>query len=468
MEEILEIGSVSKNMESVDNYYNKMTKTKVSRLVILLGIPTTISMLITSIYNLVDTYFIGTIGDSAQASTGILYTLQCIIQAFAFMLGHGSGVHVSKKLAYKDAKGASLYASTAFFVGTIVGLTVMVFGLIFLKEFMIFLGSTKTILPYAKDYGMWILIAAPLQIGSLVLNNVLRYEGQASKSMLGLASGAILNILGDYIFVSELKLGVFGAGMSTGISQAISFIILLTMSLLFGRSRVGIKHISRNANIYIDIVKAGLPSLIRQGLASISSGLLNNFTKPFGDAAIAAMSVVNKYIMFVTCVALGIGQGFQPVAAFNHACGEYKRVKNGLIFTIFFSTCVVLVFTIVGLTLPSYIIRAFNKSSEVVRLGKIALRAASIGALFTPLATGANMLYQSIRMSAIASFLALLRSGIIFIPLLFIFHLINIGFKGIYLTQPISDFLSSVIGLPFILYYLMKYPNKSTYENNSV
>lgn len=455
-------------MESIDNYFEKMTKTKVSKLVVLLGIPTTISMLITSIYNLVDTYFIGTIGDSAQASTGILYTLQCIIQAFAFMLGHGAGVHVSKKLAYKDADGASSYASSTFFVGVLTGIIVMFLGLASLKHLMIILGSTKTILPYAKDYGMWVLISAPLQIGALTLNNILRYEGQASKSMFGLASGAILNILGDYVFVRVLKLEVFGAGMSTGISQAISFIILLTLTLIYGKSKIGFRYISRKADIYLDIVKAGLPSLIRQGLASISSGLLNNFTKPFGDSAIAAMSVVNKYIMFVTCVALGIGQGFQPVAAFNHACGEYGRVKKGLTFTIFFSTCVVLVFTIIGLTIPEYIIRVFNKSSDVGRLGKIALRAASIGALFTPLATGANMLYQSIRMSTIASFLALLRSGIIFIPLLFIFHLINIGFKGIYLTQPISDILSSIIGLPFILYYLMKYPNKSTYENNSV
>lgn len=450
-------------MESIDKYYDKMTKTKVSKLVIILGIPTTISMLITSIYNLVDTYFIGTIGDSAQASTGILYTLQCIIQAFAFMLGHGAGVHVSKKLAYKDQKGASIYASSSFFIGVLCGLLLMTLGLIFLTPFMMFLGSTKTILPYAKDYGLWILIAAPLQIGSLVLNNVLRYEGQASKSMFGLASGAILNIFGDYIFVKVLKLEVFGAGMSTGISQAISFLILLILCLVYGKSRINIKYISRQLLIYTDIIKAGLPSLIRQGLASISSGLLNNFTKPFGDSAIAAMSVVNKYIMFVTCVALGIGQGYQPVAAFNHACNKYDRVKKGLIFTIIFSTSVVLFFTVVGLTFPKAIIGVFNKSSDVKNLGANALRFASIGALFQPLSFGANMLYQSIRKSAIASFLALLRSGIIFIPLLFIFHISNIGFKGIYITQPISDMITSIIGIPFIIIYMVKYK-----ENNEI
>ena len=446
-------------MDSIDNYYNKMTETKVSKLILVLGIPTIISMLITSIYNLVDTYFIGTIGNSAQASTGILYTLQCIIQAFAFMLGHGAGVHVSKKLALKDINGAKRYGSTSFFVGVFVGCVFMTLGLIFLKRLLIILGSTDTILPYAIDYGFWILIACPLQIGSLVLNNLLRYEGMASKSMIGLASGAILNILGDYIFVRVLKLEVFGAGMSTVISQAISFCILLFMNIYYSKARVSVLFISKRITFYYDIVTAGFPSLIRQGFASISSGLLNNFTNPFGDEAIAAMSVVSKYIMFVTCVALGIGQGFQPVASFNHSCKKYLRVKQALLFEMFFSVAVMLLFTSFGLIIPGRIIGIFNKSLEVKKIAEPALRAASIGALFTPISTAANMLYQSIRKSGIASFLALLRSGIVFIPTLFILKMMDIGFKGVYLTQPIADFITALISIPFVLYYLFKYPS---------
>lgn len=446
-------------IDSIDNYYKKMTTTKVSKLIILLGIPSIISMLITSIYNLVDTYFIGTIGNSAQASTGILYTLQCIIQAFAFMLGHGAGVHVSKKLALKDLHGAKKYGSSSFFIGIGVGTTIMLLGLVFLNQLLKLLGSTSTILPYARDYGFWILIACPLQIGSLILNNLLRYEGMSSKAMLGLVSGAILNILGDYIFVRLLKLEVFGAGMSTGISQAISFIILIIMNIYYSKARVSIRYISKSYKIYSDIVTAGFPSLVRQGFASISNGLLNNFTKPFGDEAIAAMSVVSKYIMFITCVSLGIGQGFQPVASFNHSCEKYLRVKKALIFEALFSLTIMLLLTSVGLIIPRRIIGIFNKSSDVKNIAVPALRAASIGALFTPISTGANMLYQSIRKSGIASFLALLRSGIVFIPVLFVLKLLNIGFKGIYLTQPISDFITALISIPFSLYYLFKYPN---------
>jgi Na+-driven multidrug efflux pump len=281
----------------------------------------------------------------------------------------------------------------------------------------------------------------------------------ASKSMIGLASGAILNILGDYIFVRVLKLEVFGAGMSTGISQAISFSILLFMNIYYSKARVSVLFISKRITYYYDIVTAGFPSLIRQGFASISSGLLNNFTNPFGDDAIAAMSVVNKYIMFVTCVALGIGQGFQPVASFNHSCKKYLRVKQALLFEMFFSLAVMLLFTSTGLIIPGRIIGIFNKSLEVKKIAEPALRAASIGALFTPISTAANMLYQSIRKSGIASFLALLRSGIVFIPTLFILKMMDIGFKGVYLTQPIADFITALISIPFVLYYLFKYPS---------
>ena len=202
-------------MEKSEAYYNKMKNTPIAKLVIILAIPTTISMLITNVYNAVDTYFVGTLGDSQQAATGILFTLQCIIQAFAFMLGHGSGTYAAKKLAEKDVNGASTYVSTAFFNGLIVGTLLLVFGLFFIDPFMTILGSSDTVLPYAREYGMWVLIAAPFMITSLIINNNLRYEGKAFYSMIGLVSGALLNIFGDYLFINVMKLGVFGAGMST-------------------------------------------------------------------------------------------------------------------------------------------------------------------------------------------------------------------------------------------------------------
>ena len=239
-------------MNTADKYYEKMTQTPVSKLIIRLGIPTTISMLITGIYNLADTYFVGTLGESAQAATGILFTLQCIIQAVAFMLGHGSGTFVSKALAEKDTKEATSYVSTAFFTGAAAGTILTVIGLLFLEPFMMLLGSTDTILPYACDYGMWVLIACPFMICSLVLNNNLRYEGKAFFAMIGLTTGGLLNIFGDWLLVHRLGFGVFGAGMATAISQFISFVLLLIFYLKMAQSTV--LAVARPANRLIGCV----------------------------------------------------------------------------------------------------------------------------------------------------------------------------------------------------------------------
>lgn len=430
-----------------------MTRTPVSKLIIMLGIPTTVSMLITNIYNLADTYFVGTLGESQQAATGILFTLQAIIQALAFMLGHGSGTYVSKALADKDTREASTYASTAFFTGALTGTLLGIFGLIFIEPLALLLGSTETILPYAIDYGMWVLIACPFMVCSLILNNNLRYEGKAFYAMIGLTTGGILNIFGDYLFICVIPLGVFGAGMSTAISQIVSFSILLFLYIKDAQAKLSIRSVSRRAVVYIEIVKGGFPSLIRQGLSSISNGLLNNFTKPFGDAAIAAMSVVNRFSAFVMCVGLGIGQGFQPVASFNYRAREYKRVKQGLVFTTFFGFAFVGLLALFGFIFAPEIVHFFQESEAVVEIGTFALRFACIGVMGLPLSVPVNMLYQSIRRAGIASLLSLLRSGALFIPVLFVgayfFEL-----RGIQAAQPIADILTGLVSIPFILTFL--------------
>ena len=434
-----------------------MTETPVAKLIVTLGIPTTISMLITSIYNMADTYFVGGLGESAQGATGILFTLQAIIQAIAFMMGHGSGTFVAKALADRDVKDATRYVSTAFFFGTGIGLIVMTVGLSFLRPFMLLLGSTETILPHAMDYGMWVLLSCPLLIGSLVLNNNLRYEGKAFYAMFGLTTGGLLNILLDYIFVRVLPLGVFGAGMATAISQAVSFAILLVMYQTKAQSRISPRAISRELCVYLSIMRVGFPSLLRQGLTSISHGILNNLAKPFGDAAIAAISVVNRCSSFVLCAMLGIGQGFQPVASFNYQVGNRRRVKQGLVFTMALGFVISTVLATLGLIFAPGIVSVFQKSAAVIEIGKRGLRYASIGLLFIPLTVPVNMLYQSIREAGVASFLSLLRSGLTFIPSLLILSAL-LRLDGILLAQPIADAISGLVCIPFIVLFLRR-PN---------
>ena len=310
-------------MTDADLHYQKMTQTPVAALVLRLGIPTTISMLITSIYNMADTYFVGTLGESAQAATGVLFTLQTMIQGVSFMLGQGCGSYIARELADRNPDGASMYVSSAFFTGSVFGLTVMLLGMPFLAPLVRLLGSTETILPHAMDYAMWVLLACPFVVCSMILNNALRFEGKAFYAMFGLTTGGILNIFGDWLLVRKLGMGVYGAGLATAVSQFVSFSILLFMFLKMAQSKISLKFVSRKAGTYLSIFRVGLPSLIRQSLNAVTSGVLNNLTKTFGDAAIAAMSVVSRYAMFLMCVGLGMGQGFQPVASFNYRARKF-------------------------------------------------------------------------------------------------------------------------------------------------
>ena len=439
-------------------YYRKMTETPIPKLIVALGIPTTVSMLVTNIYNMADTYFVGGLGDSAQAATGILFTLQCIIQAIAFMLGHGSGTFVAKYLAQKNLDRASTYTTTAFIAGGIMGVGLLTIGLAFLDPFLRFLGSTETILPYAKDYGMWILIACPFLICSLVLNNVLRYEGKAFYAMFGLTTGGILNIAGDYILIRKLGLGVYGAGLATAVSQMISFVILLVLYIRFAQSRISLKFMAKEGEVYLNIFKMGLPSLIRQGLTSISNGLLNNLIKPFGDAPIAAMSIVQKYSSFVMCVGLGIGQGYQPFASFNYELKEYDRVKKGSKFLLAFGTIAVGALATLGFIFAPTIVSLFQKDAEVIAVGTPALRYASVGLWFLPISVACNMLYQSIRKAALASITATMRSGAVLIPVLLITSYLG-GLDGIIMAQGISDILTGLITLPFFIRFFKVTPS---------
>ena len=445
-------------MNKTEAYHKKMTKESVSKIIISLGIPTTISMLITNIYNMADTYFVGGLGDSAQAATGILFTLQCIIQAIAFMLGHGSGTFVAKYLAQKNLDRASTYTTTAFVAGGVMGVGLLTIGLSFLDPFLRFLGSTETILPYAKDYGMWILIACPFLICSLVLNNVLRYEGKAFYAMFGLTTGGILNIAGDYILIRKLGLGVYGAGLATAVSQMISFVILLVLYIKFAQSRISLKFMAKEGEVYLNIFKMGLPSLIRQGLTSISNGLLNNLIKPFGDAPIAAMSIVQKYSSFVMCVGLGIGQGYQPFASFNYELKEYDRVKKGSKFLLAFGTIAVGALATLGFIFAPTIVSLFQKDAEVIAVGTPALRYASVGLWFLPISVACNMLYQSIRKAALASITATMRSGAVLIPVLLITSYLG-GLDGIIMAQGISDILTGLITLPFFIRFFKVTPS---------
>jgi len=444
-----------RQVDKASAQYIKMTETPVAKLILMLGIPTTISMLVTSIYNMADTYFVGQIGTSASGAIGVVFGLMAIIQAFGFMFGHGAGSIVSRSLGGKDIDRASQIASTSFVCAAITGFLISILGILFLDPLMRLLGSTETILPYARTYAFYILLAAPFMTSSCVLNNVLRYEGRAALAMVGLVSGGVLNIFGDWLLVSKLGMGVRGAGLATGISQTISFCLLLSM---FIRGKTDSKlQLKRTAKMKVEditlICKTGFPSLVRQGLSSVSTMVLNGQAGAYGDAAVAAMSIVNRVCFFAFSVGLGIGQGFQPVSAFNYGAKKYDRVRKGFLATWGMGEIFLGVFAIIGFLNAEALVGIFRDDPEVIAIGTVALSAQMIALFFQPLSVCANMLFQSIGKNGVATFLAMLRSGLFLIPILLVLSA-TLGLTGIEIAQPVADILTFVVSVPFVISFL--------------
>lgn len=437
-------------MKQYSSQYEKMTQQPIPSLILTLALPTTISMLVTNIYNMADTYFVSTEGTSATGAVGIVFGLMAILQAFGFMFGHGAGSNISRRLGAKRVKEARTFASTSFFYSIFFGLLIAVLGLIFLNPLMYLMGSTKTILPYARSYAFFILIAAPAMTSSCVMNNILRYEGQAMLAMVGLTSGSIINIFGDFVFMRLLHLGVAGAGLSTALSQYISAFILYSMYKL-GKTQSSFewKQVSHEKYVIGSIISVGFPSLCRQGLNSVSVMALNLMAGMYGDAAIAAMSVVSRIANLVFSIAIGIGQGFQPVSAFNYGAKKYDRLKEAFMFTVSLSTVLLTIVSILCLCFTRPLISLFSHDEAVLKIAIMAMRLQCISIFVMSISIASNMLFQSIGKSVIATFLAALRSGLAFIPLVMILPHIW-GITGLAIAQPISDLLASLIPIPFI------------------
>ncbi len=441
----------SNEIDSADKQFEKMTQTPVNRLVAQLAVPSVISMMITMIYNMTDTYFVSQIDLSASGATGVVFSLMAILQAFGFMFGHGSGSCISRHLGAKDVEMARKYSSTGFFLALSAGIIIMAAGLVFLTPFMELLGSTPTILPYAKKYGMFILISGPAMTTGCVMNNILRYEGMASLAMLGLTTGGILNMALDPIFIFKMGMGITGAGLATAISQYVSMAILMFM-FVSGKtqSKISVKNITLKPKMIAEIIYTGAPSLARQGLNSISNMVLNNQAAIYGDACIAAMSIVARCSNLLFSVCVGIGQGFQPVCAFNYGAKKYSRVRAGINFTWIFSTAIMIVLASVCFILSPEIVKIFRTEAEVVEVGNIALRMTCAALLLLPTVMIANMTFQSVGKSGRALFLACTQNGLFFIPLLLILPNF-LSITGIELSQPLAYVLAGITAIPFII-----------------
>ncbi|MBP3660496.1 MAG: MATE family efflux transporter [Oscillospiraceae bacterium] len=440
--------------QTAQEKFLEMTTAPVERLIARLAVPTIISMLITTIYNMADTFFIGMISTAASGAVGVAFSVMAIIQALGFFFGQGAGASISQALGSQDTKRANELAATGFFSALICGAAVGVLGLVFMEPLVYFLGATDTIYPHCTAYLRLILIGAPWMCASFVLNNLLRFEGNAFRAMVGLTAGGVLNMALDPLFIFVFDMGIAGAALATIVSQAVSFGILYFQIKRYSAITIRFRDFRPGMRMYSAITRAGLPSLLRQGIASVGTICLNTAARPFGDAAISAMAIIGRITMFSNSAMLGFGQGFQPVCGFNYGAKRYDRVKKGYFFLVKTSVIGLLIFAAVEFGFAEQFVGIFRDDPAVIAIGAKALRFQCITLVFNSFIISSNMLLQTTGQVVPASILGVARQAFL-IPCLWIFTA-AFGLTGLQMSQPVADTLTFVIAIPMAVKFLRR------------
>lgn len=433
-----------------DNY-EFLTQAPVSRVILTMAVPTIVSMLVTCLYTIVDTYFVGQLNTQSTAAVGIVFSLMCFIQAIGSFFGHGSGSYMSRELGARRIDNAASMAATGFVYAIVTGVAIAAVGLMSLQTLSLWLGSTATVLPYTEQYMAIILIGTPFQIASFTLNSQLRMQGNTRHAMWGIVSGAVLNVLLDPLLIFGCSLGLRGAALATVIGQAVSFLILYIMCNRRGATCVGI-HLTKFAlrwHYVREIIYGGSPSLSRQGLASISVVLLNLAAASYGDAAVAAMSIVSRVTMFVMSVIVGLGQGFQPFCGYCYGAGLYARLRQGYWFTVKTGFVFLAIFAAVVYCFAEQTVALFRDDAIVIAVGSTALRWHLVAYPLNAYIMTSNMMLQTTRRPLRANLLASARRGLVFIPFILLLpHLF--GLMGVAMCQAVCDVVTFLLAIPIM------------------
>ena len=448
-------------MDEQERKFIAMTQPPVGRIICKLAVPCIISMLVTAFYNMADTFFVGMLkSNAATGAVGVVFSMMAIIQAVGFFFGQGSGNYISRMMGKKHYEEASIMAANGFFTAIGAGVLICIVGQIFLEPLSYLLGSTETILPYTKDYLRIILLGAPWMTASLVLNNQLRFQGSATYAMVGITCGAVLNIALDPLLIFTFDMGVAGAGLATIISQFVSFLILLIGCSKGGNIKISIRNVKLNGHYLIHIVRGGLPSLARQSIASIATICLNNTARPYGDVVIAAMGVVQRIMQFGASAMIGFGQGFQPFCGFNYGAKLIDRVKKGFWFCVKGSFGFLCLVAVLGFIFAPQLVSIFRDDPDVIACGALALRLQCCTFPFQSWIIMSNMMQQVTGKTGPATFMAIARQGIFFIPCV-LFLPMAFGVLGIQMAQAVSDLCTLLCAIPLQMYILRSVSRES-------
>lgn len=438
-------------MENKHDNYTFLTQGPIHRVILTMAVPTIISMLVTSIYNIVDTFFVGQLDTQSTAAVGIVFSVMFFAQAFGFFFGHGSGNYISRELGAKRHHNAVIMASNGFFMSFIFGVVFLIAGEILLKPLSIWLGSTPTILPYTERYLGIILLGSPFLTSSLTLNNQMRLQGNARLAMFGIVAGAVLNCVLDPILIFGFGMGVAGAAWATIIGQFVSFVIFVRMTHRPENIGISWKNFHPSWQAAKEIFYGGSPSLSRQGLGCIATIALNLSAGVYGDAAIAAMSIVNRITMLVMSAVVGLGQGFQPLCGFCYGAHLFDRLKSAYWFTVKVGTVFLIVCGVIGISLSDGVIELFRDDPDVIRIGSVALTWQLCTYPLNGFIMTSNMMTQTCRKPWRANILAAARRGLFFIPLVIILPKF-FGLLGVEMCQSVSDILAFLLTVPVMIY----------------
>lgn len=442
---------------TLDDKYNEMTETPVRKLVLRLAIPTIISMVVTALYNVVDAAFVGSLSTEATAGIGVSFAYMTFIQAIGFFFGHGSGNHISRALGAKKYSDAETMASVGFFTPMIVGTIAAVFGTIHLPSLAVLLGAPTNVVPAACCYLRYIVLATPFMMAALTLNNQLRLQGNARFGMVGIASGAILNIILDPIFIFVFKWGVTGASAATAVSQLFAWCLLLWGTMRPGNVHILFRSFKPSWRCYYEILRGGLPSLCRQIFNCAAAICLNYaaalYAAPGAEAStVGAFAIVTRTMMFAFSIVLGFDQGFQPVCGFNFGAKKYGRVLESYMFALTVTSLALLIISATGIIFAPQIIRLFRGEDPLlVEIGARTLRWQCAAFPLIGLTTATNMLFQNIRMTFKSTLLSIGRQGLFFIPTILVLPQF-IGLTGVEITQAVADSCTFLLSLPYAIW----------------
>lgn len=451
--------------ESAEQKRNYMLEEPVEKLVCRLAMPTILSMLVTSFYNMADTFFVGRLDTQSTAAVGIVFSLMAIIQAVGFLFGHGSGNFISRKLGAGEIEEAEKMSAVGFFTSFLAGALIMAGCMFFIEPLSYMLGSTETIQPYTVAYLRIILIGAPAMTASLVLNNQMRFQGSAFYAMIGIVSGAVINIVLDPVLIIWCGMGVAGAALATTISQYLSFFFLLIMIKRGGNIQIRLKNFKPSLHFFAEVIRGGIPSLFRQGLASVATICLNHAAGVYGDAAIAGMSIVSRIMMFANSALIGFGQGFQPVCGFNYGAKRYERVLKAFYFCVKVAFVCLLGMAVLVFVFAPQLVTVFRKDDpDVIAVGTAALRYSVIAFPLSAWIVMCNMMLQSIGKGLKASIVASARQGIFFLPLIAVLPYF-FGLAGVEACQAVSDFFALTVSIPLGVSVIREMRREETYSD---